>query len=114
MRRNLCGQQPRFEGPSKRERGTKKTPVFAAVERLGGFRRRVVPDASGRTLKDANREVVDKQARLRHSPHRVHRLVLGFGRSDFAEKAQIGLQDDPRAQVAEWGKGPPVNNMVDD
>jgi hypothetical protein len=54
------GSTPSFKGTSKRQRGTKKTPVSAAVERHAGIRRRVGADASGKTLKDANREVVDK------------------------------------------------------
>ena len=58
------GGKPRFKGISKRGRGTKKTPVFAAVERQGEIRRRVVANVSGATLKSAIREIVDPQARL--------------------------------------------------
>jgi len=58
------GGKPRFKGTSKRGRGTEKTPVFAAVERQGGIRRRVVANVSGATLKSAIREIVDPQARL--------------------------------------------------
>jgi hypothetical protein len=36
-------------------RGTRKTPVFAAVERNGQIRRRVVADVTGKTLKAAIR-----------------------------------------------------------
>lgn len=56
------GGRPRFKGISKRGRGTKKTPVFAAVERNGKIHRRVVADVTGNTLKDAIREVVDTRA----------------------------------------------------
>jgi transposase-like protein len=56
------GGKPRHPGTSKRGRGTKKTPVFAAVERNGNIHRRVVADVTGETLKDAIREVVDKRA----------------------------------------------------
>ena len=46
------GGKPRpGTGPHKRGRGTKKTPVFAMVERDGLIRRRVMPNVSGRTLK---------------------------------------------------------------
>jgi transposase-like protein len=45
-------------------RGTKKTPVFAAVERGGRIRRQVIADVSGKTLKGAIREIVDKQSRI--------------------------------------------------
>ncbi|PYV20741.1 MAG: IS1595 family transposase [Acidobacteria bacterium] len=58
------GGKPRYKGISKRGRGTRKTPVFAAVERQGQIRRRVVADVTGETLQDAIREVVDPQARL--------------------------------------------------
>jgi len=56
------GGRPRFKGISKRGRGTKKTPVFAAVERNGRIRRHVVADVTGDTLKDAIREMVDKKS----------------------------------------------------
>jgi len=58
------GGKPRFKGTSKRGRGTEKTPVFAAVERQGGIRRRIIANVSGATLKAAIREIVDPQARL--------------------------------------------------
>ena len=58
------GGKPRYKGISKRGRGTQKTPVFAAVERQGQIRRRVVADVTGETLQDAIRDVVDPQARL--------------------------------------------------
>ena len=59
------GGKPRpGTGEHKRGRGTKKTPVFAAVERDGDIRRQVVADVSGATLKGAIREMVDQQARI--------------------------------------------------
>jgi len=58
------GGKPRFKGMSKRGRGTKKTPVFAAVERHGRIHRQIIADVSGKTLKDAIREVVDNQSRI--------------------------------------------------
>src|SRR6516162_1066318 len=58
------GGKPRYKGQSKRGRGTSKTPVFAAVQRNGQIRRRVVADVTGETLKDAIREEVDPQARI--------------------------------------------------
>jgi len=48
----------------KRGRGTSKTPVFAAVERNGRIRRRVVADVTGETLKAAIHEEVDIRARI--------------------------------------------------
>jgi transposase-like protein len=48
----------------KRGRGTSKTPVFAAVERGGNIRRRVIANVTGETLKAAIREEVDTRARI--------------------------------------------------
>src|SRR3989440_2485343 len=50
-------RKPRYKGTSKRGRGTSKTPVFAAVERDGNIRRRVIANVTGETLKDAIREM---------------------------------------------------------
>lgn len=59
------GGKPRpGTGPHKRGRGTKKTPVFVAVERSGQIRRRVVANVTGETLKGAIRELVDSKAKL--------------------------------------------------
>ncbi len=58
------GGKPRIRGTGICGRGTRKTPVFAAVQRNGRIRRQVVPDVTARTLKSAIREVVDKQARI--------------------------------------------------
>jgi transposase-like protein len=48
----------------KRGRGTSKTPVFAAVERKGRIRRRVVANVTSHTLQAAIREEVDFRARI--------------------------------------------------
>lgn len=45
-------------------RGTSKTPVFGMVERGGNIHRRVVADVSGKTLKGAIRECVDRSATI--------------------------------------------------
>jgi transposase-like protein len=58
------GGKPRYKGISKRGRGTDKTPVFAAVERNGRIRRRVICDISGATLRKAIRADVSNQARV--------------------------------------------------
>jgi transposase-like protein len=67
------GGKPRLgTGEHKRGRGTKKTPVFAAVERHGRIRRQVVADVSGKTLKGAIREMVDQQARIMTDDFKVY------------------------------------------
>jgi transposase-like protein len=58
------GGKPRYKGNNPRGRGTSKTPVFAAVERQGSIRRRVVADVTAETLKDAVRQEVDLQSRI--------------------------------------------------
>lgn len=58
------GGKPRCRGISKRGRGTSKTPVFAAVERGGNVRRRVVANVTGQTLKATIREMVHTSARI--------------------------------------------------
>jgi transposase-like protein len=57
-------RKPRYTGTSGRGRGTKKVPVFCAVERRGKIRRRVVADVTAATLREAIREEVDKHAHL--------------------------------------------------
>jgi transposase-like protein len=59
------GGRPRLPNRgSKRGRGTDKTPVFAAVERGGKIRRRVLVNVRSETLKQAMREEIDKQSRI--------------------------------------------------
>jgi transposase-like protein len=57
-------RRPRYAGMTKPGRGTRKTPVFVAVERGGQLRRRIIPDVTGQTLKAAIREEVSRQARI--------------------------------------------------
>jgi transposase-like protein len=74
------GGKPRYQGISKRGRGTAKTPVFAAVQREGQIRRRVVANVTGETLKAAIREEVDNRARIVTDENSAYR---GIG-SEFA------------------------------
>src|SRR5205807_10410586 len=57
-------RKPRYKGTSRRGRGTSKTPVFAAVERNGNIRRRVIANVTGATLKDAIKEMVHPSSRI--------------------------------------------------
>jgi hypothetical protein len=59
----FVGGKPRFKGATKRA-GKEKIPVFAAVQRNGEIRRRIVADVTGETLKAAIRQVVDPFARI--------------------------------------------------
>jgi transposase-like protein len=58
------GGKPRYRGISGAGRATNKTAVFAAVERNGRIRRRVVANVTGDTLKAAIRDEVSNQARV--------------------------------------------------
>jgi transposase-like protein len=69
----FVGGKPRPHSNSRR----KKTPVFAAVERNGRIRRRVIADVSGKTLKGAIRELVAKDSRIMTDEHPSY---YGIGR----------------------------------
>jgi len=56
--------RPSVYHKSKTGRATSKTPVFVAVQRDGGIRRRIVADVSSKTLRSAMREVIAPSARL--------------------------------------------------
>ena len=59
------GGKPRpGTGYHKPGRGTSKVPVFGMVERGGNIHRRVVADVSGKTLKGAINQCVDKGATI--------------------------------------------------
>jgi transposase-like protein len=58
------GGKPRYKLMQKNGRGTRKQPVFAAVERNGRIHRRVIPNVTAPTLKTEIREVVDPRARI--------------------------------------------------
>src|SRR5277367_2127467 len=58
------GGRPRYPSNKKGWSRATKTAVFAAVERDGPIRRRVVADVTAQTLKAAIREYVDPQSRI--------------------------------------------------
>ena len=67
------GGKPRFKGISKTGRGTNKTPVFAAVQRQGQIRRRVVADVTAKTLRAAMREVIHPRSRIISDDYSAYR-----------------------------------------
>jgi len=69
------GGKPRNKGNNLRGRGSKKTPVFAAVERGGRIRRRVIADVTGDTLMEALRQDVDKKSRIMTDELPVYRGI---------------------------------------
>jgi transposase-like protein len=52
--------------------GIDKTPVISLVERKGNVRSMVVPDVTGRTLKGAVRENVERESRVMTDQHRSY------------------------------------------
>jgi hypothetical protein len=69
------GGKPRNKGNNPRGRGSKKTPVFAAVERGGRIRRRIIADVTGDTLMEALRQDVDKKSRIMTDELPVYRGI---------------------------------------
>jgi transposase-like protein len=58
------GGKPRYEGQSRRGRGTRKQAVVALVERGGRVRTKPVADVTAKTLKKAIQDSVDVGARI--------------------------------------------------
>lgn len=69
------GGRPRYKGRNVRGKGANKVPVFAAVERNGRIRRRVLTEVTSKSLKRNIRELVDKQARLMTDECPAYRIV---------------------------------------
>lgn len=92
--------------PSERKcgRGTEKTPVFAAVERGGQIRSRVIADVTGHTLKSALREVADKDSRIMTDEYVAYRGL----QSEFR-----GGHDRIRHGLKQYVKGDIHTNTVE-
>jgi len=76
MDETYVGGKPRKDGTvHKRGGGTKKVPVFAAVERDGNIHRRVVPRITGDTLHAAMKDHVDPLARLMTDEAQLYRAI---------------------------------------
>jgi transposase-like protein len=98
------GGKPRTHGNARRGRGTKKTPVFAAVERQGRIRRQVVADVSGKTLKGAIREMVSKQSRLMTDDFPAYRGIgkeFAGGHESVAHSTREYVRGDIHTNTAE-------------
>jgi transposase-like protein len=98
------GGKPRYRGISKRGRGTKKTPVFAAVQRGGEIRRRVVADVTGETLKSAIREEVDTCSRIvtdENSAYRGIGLEYAGGHESVCHSTREYARGDVHTNTAE-------------
>jgi transposase-like protein len=92
------GGRPRFQGQGKCGRGTSKTPVFAAVERGGKIRSRVIADVTGKTLKSALREMVDTDSRIMTDEYVAYKGL----RSEFRgghDRIRHGLKQYVRGDV---------------
>ncbi len=75
----FVGGKPRYKWIDNRGRKSNKSIVFAAVERGGEIRRRIIPDVTGRTLKKEIMNVVDPRARVMTDDYIAYRgLNLPF------------------------------------
>jgi len=90
------GGKPRYKGDNKRGRGTKKIPVFAAVERQGRIRRRVITNVTCKTLEKAIHETVDSKARIITDDYAAY---IGIG-SEYA-----GGHESIRHSTREYVRG---------
>ena len=69
------GGKPRYRGKGKSGRGTKKTPVLGLVERNGDVRAQVIPNVTGKTLRNAIRENVDFSSRVMTDDFKAYRKL---------------------------------------
>ncbi len=98
------GGKPRYKGNNKRGRGTKKTPVFAAVERGGSIRRHVVADVTGKTLKAAIRQVVDPRSRIMTDENSAYMGIgkeFDGGHESVCHSAKEYVRGDANTNTAE-------------
>ena len=68
------GGKPRRKYKGKSGRGTKKTPVFAIVQRQGDVRARVVANVTAKTLRQELCQNVDLRARLLTDDFKSYRI----------------------------------------
>jgi transposase-like protein len=88
----------------KRGRGTTKTPVFAAVQRGGRIRRRVVANVTGETLKAAIREDVDCHARIITDENSAYKGIgpeFAGGHASVCHSAREYARGDVNTNTAE-------------
>ncbi len=97
------GGKPRYKGYSKRGHSA-RTPVFAAVERGGQIRRRIVPNVTGKTLKAEIKRVVDPRARIMTDDYVAYK---GIGPSFEGGHHRI------RHSLGQYAKGDVTTNTVE-
>jgi transposase-like protein len=88
----------------KMGRGTDKIPVFAAVERQGKIRRRIIPNVTGPTLRQAIREEIDRSARI---------MSDEFGSYKGLDKEFTGRHETVRHATREFARGDIHTNTVE-
>jgi transposase-like protein len=80
-----------------------KTPIFVAVERQGRIRRRIVPDITGKTIRQALREEIDRQACVITDEATVYRGLS----NEFREHASVNHS------TREYARGPIHTNTAE-
>ena len=100
------GGKPRYKGYGPSGRGTKKTPVFAAVERGEGGRvhRRVIANVRSETLKEAMTQVIDPRARIMTDDYNAYKTICKSfegGHSRIRHKLGIYVKGDVTTNTVE-------------
>jgi transposase-like protein len=98
------GGKPRNKWIDNRREPSNKTIVFAAVERGGEIRRRIIPNVTAETLKSELKRVVDPRARIM-----TDELVSYKGIGDSFE----GGHHRVRHRIGQYAKGDVTTNTVE-
>lgn len=88
----------------KRGRGTDKTPVFVAVQRNGGIRRRVIPNVTAKTIPGVMKELIDDKARIMSDESNSYKSVgqhFGGGHETVMHTAYEFARGDVHTNTAE-------------
>jgi transposase-like protein len=100
----FVGGKPRNRFIDNRGSKEKKSIVFAAVERGGQIRRRIIPNVTGATLREEIQRVVDPRSRLMTDEYKAYR---GIG-AEFA-----GGHFRIRHKIGQYAKGDVTTNTVE-
>lgn len=90
--------------PHARGSGTDKTPVFVAVQRNGGIRRRVIPNVTAANVKEAMKELIDDNARIMTDEAKVYKKIgahFGGGHETVMHSAYEFARGDVHTNTAE-------------
>jgi hypothetical protein len=88
----FVGGKPRYHSASNRYWQSKKSIVFAAVERGGNITRKVIPNVTGKTLKAAIQQCVDPRSRIMTDDFKAYGgLALPFEGGHHRIRHKLGI-----------------------